>query len=119
MPAKKKSRGKPIYLAKAGNVEVPVWKTKNRQYLSYQLAWYEGGVRKRRTFNNVSLAKKESQRIATAIHNQRASQLKLDAVAAEEYAACLKFLPEGMTLVEAVKRGVRKLTTNPSTVREA
>jgi integrase len=117
--AKKKSRGNPIYLAKAGNVEVPVWKTKNRQYLSYQLAWYEGGVRKRRTFNNVSLAKKEAQRIATAIHNQRASQLKLDAVAAEEYAACLKLLPEGMTLVEAVKRGVRELTTNPSTVREA
>ena len=117
--AKKKSYRGPIHREKAGNVEIPIYKTNNKGKVMYQIHWREGKTRKRISRYDLVKARAEAQRIATAIHNQRASQLKLDAIAAEEYAACLKLLPEGMTLVEAVKRGVRELTTNPSTIREA
>jgi integrase len=119
--AKKKSYSGPFHREKAGNVEIPIYKTTNKGKVIYQIHWREGEANalKRINRSDFEKAKAEAQRIATAIHNQRASQLKLDAVDAEAYLACMKLLPEGMTLVEAVKRGVRELTTNPSTAREA
>ena len=106
----------------------------------YQIVWHEGKRRRRKTRSNLGVAKREAERIAIAIHNQRLNQLNLDAASAQEYkeairttasvdatlttavreyAACSKLLPDGITLTEAVKRGIRQLTVTPVTVKEA
>jgi integrase len=120
-------------------VVIPIYKVKNKGGFIYQFPACLGPNRKMVSRSNVLIAKAEAQRVAGAIYNQQANALTLDSAAAaqyqtavreleavgstltpavREYVSCIRLLPEGVTLGEAVRRGVRNLTVKPATVRE-
>jgi integrase len=136
-PAKKSAAKRKVSNVTVGNTTVRIYasayKSKGHNYEQFTLSYREGGKRIRRTFHDHPTARREAERIADRLEQGHRDSLKLTNADAElfvlakreadksgvplleairQFAAAMKSLPEGSSLVEAVKDYARRHPTN-------
>jgi hypothetical protein len=106
MSAKKKTG--PSYVAKKGNVEIPVYTIKRGQPNQHHaICYYEGGQRQRRYFSDLERAKKEAGVIATKISQADFEAIRLTGLDRQAYLEASDLLrPTGVSLLSAVREYV-------------
>ncbi len=108
----------PSYVAKKGNVEVPVYTIKRGQPNEHHVVcYYEGGRRQRRCFSDQEKAKAEANRVAEKISMGDLEAVRLTGLDRQCYLAAMEHLrPTGTTLECATREyaaAVTMLKGNP------
>jgi len=109
MESEPKAEKKPVYVAKSGNVKIPVQTYGDSRFI---IRWYqhEGAPRSRETFTKKSEATARADEIASAIANSQADVLTLTSADRDNYRLAVQALrPWGIPLNVAIAEYVSAL----------
>lgn len=108
--SRQRQKGKPVYVARSGNVKVPVYAYAQRADAPkrYCVAWRIAGQLKRKTFGSRKEAEACADETALAIENGQAEVLSLSNADRDSYLIARRLLdPLGVSLHDAVEQYVR------------
>lgn len=97
-----------------GSVKLPIYTTPSGSRTRYTLVWYDGGVRRRKVFDDLDAAKAHAQEVGAGIANGELAVATMRPADRDSYVTAVRELaPTGVPLLDAVRQYVAAMAVLP------